>query len=67
MAVAPAPYVNVDIEELRSDLTPAASPSDGDTLKVLATVSLLSPLDQQVASTYTLTLTASLPLGGQRH
>jgi hypothetical protein len=58
VAVTPAPYVNVDVEELRSDLTPTASPSDGDTLKVLATVSLLSPLDQQVTSTYTLTLTA---------
>lgn len=58
VAISPAPYVMVDVEELRSDLTPTESPSDGDTLKVLATVSLQSPLDQQVTSTYTLTLTA---------
>lgn len=58
VAIAPAPYVMVDVEDLRSNLTPAKSPSDGDTLRVIATVSLLSPMEQQVTSTYTLTLTA---------
>lgn len=56
--ITPAPYVLVDVQEVRADVAPAASPVDGDTLKVLATVSLLSPLDQQITSTYTLTLTA---------
>ena len=57
-AVTPAPYVNVNVVELRSDVVPSKTPADGDTVKVLATVSLLSPLEQQLTSTYTLTLTA---------
>lgn len=57
-AVTPAPYANVNVVELRSDIVPSKTPADGGTVKVLATVSLLSPLEQQLTSTYTLTLTA---------
>ncbi len=56
--VTPAPYVNVSVEELRSDVMPEKAPADGSTVKVLATTALMSPLDQQLTSTYTLTLTA---------
>ena len=48
----------MNVVELRSDVVPSKTPADGDTVKVLATVSLLSPLEQQLTSTYTLTLTA---------
>lgn len=58
MAVTPAPYAMVSVDELRGDVVPSKTPVDGDTVKVLATVSLLSPLEQQLTSTYTLTLTA---------
>lgn len=57
-AVTPAPYVNVSVEELRSDVMPEDVPSDGSTVKVLATTTLMSPLEQQLTSTYSLTLTA---------
>lgn len=57
-ALDPAPYAMVEILELRSDVMPSKTPADGDAIRVLATVSLLSPLEQQLTSTYTLTLTA---------
>ena len=58
MAVTPAPYAMVSVDELRADVMPSKVPADGDTLKVLVTASLLSPLEQQLTSTYSLTLTA---------
>lgn len=57
-ALDPAPYAMVEILELRSDVAPSKTPADGDAIRVMATVSLLSPLEQQLTSTYTLTLTA---------
>lgn len=57
-ALSPAPYVNVSVFDLRADVAPAKTPGDGDVVKVLAAVSLLSPLEQQLTSTYSLTLTA---------
>ncbi|MGC5224530.1 conjugal transfer protein [Micromonospora sp. DT81.3] len=57
IALDPAPYVMVEVIDLRSDVLPSTSLSDGDTIRALVTVSLLSPLEQQLTSTYTLTLT----------
>ncbi len=56
--ITPAPYVDAKVDELRADVMPKGSPDDGDTVRVLATVALLSPLEQQLTSTYSLTLTA---------
>lgn len=57
-AVTPAPYVATTIEDIRVDAAPSKSPRDGDAVEVLATVVLQSATDQQLTSTYALTLTA---------
>ncbi len=57
-AITPAPYLAVEAVDLRVDADAPKTPKDGTQLKVLATVTLTSPTDQTVTSTYALTLTA---------
>lgn len=57
-AIAPAPFLAVTAEDIRSDVTPEAKPADGATVHVLATVQFVTRLDQTLTSTYALTLTA---------
>ena len=58
VAIAPAPYVQVELTDVIGDSAPASAPADGDTLRVLATATLTNALGQQVTATYALTLTA---------
>lgn len=57
-ALSPAPYQSVTAVSLQTDGQPAASPADGSRIRVLATVQLSSAVDQQLTTTYALTLTA---------
>lgn len=57
-AITPAPYLSVEADEIKADVQPPKTPKDGVTVRVLATVSFTSQLDQTVTSTYALTLTA---------
>lgn len=56
--ITPAPYLAVESVDLRVDTDAPKTPRDGAQLRVLATVTLTSQLDQTVTSTYALTLTA---------
>jgi hypothetical protein len=56
--ITPAPYLAVESVDLRADTDVTKTPRDGAQLRVLATVTLTSQLDQTVTSTYALTLTA---------
>lgn len=57
-ALTPAPYVAVDLVDLRANLEPDATPGDGDSVRVLVTASLANALDLRLTATYALTLTA---------
>lgn len=57
-AVTPAPYEVLKVTDLISDVTPSETPSTGAVMHVLATVELRNAMDQQLTSTYALTLTA---------
>ena len=57
-ALDPAPYVSIDLVDLIAELEPAANPGDGDTVRVLASVTLANVYDQRLSATYALTLTA---------
>lgn len=57
-ALDPAPYVSIDLVDLIASIEPAANPGDGDTVRVLASVTLANVYDQRLSATYALTLTA---------
>lgn len=57
-AIAPAPYANLTIKELRSDAEAPEAPGTGDVVHVLALVELVNVNGQQLSATYTLTVTA---------
>jgi hypothetical protein len=57
-AITPAPYAALEPIDLRVDAEPADEPADGDTTRILATVSLTNALEQRLTATYALTITA---------
>lgn len=57
-AIVPAPYVAVDLVDVRADVAPSTSPADGETVAVLVTAALSSAVDQKLTATYALSLTA---------
>ena len=57
-AISPAPYVTLDADDLRVDVVPSDVPVDGDTARVLATVTLTTALEQKLTATYAVTITA---------
>lgn len=57
-AIAPAPYQQLKVTDVRSDLTPSDSPANGDVVHVFATADVSSATGQRLTTTYALTLTA---------
>jgi hypothetical protein len=58
VALTPAPYVLVELIDLRANLEPDETPGDGDEVRVLVTATLANVYDQRLTANYTLTLTA---------
>jgi Conjugative transposon protein TcpC len=57
-AIAPAPYMNLTVLDVSSDVEASDTPRPGAVLHVLAVLEVASASGQQLTTTYTLTLTA---------
>lgn len=57
-AITPAPYMNLIVRDVSSDVEASDTPSTGAVLHVLAVLEVTSASGQQLTTTYTLTLTA---------
>lgn len=57
-AIHPAPYQSLTVTDVSSDVEATDSPRDGSKLHVLAVVEVQAATDQQLTTTYALTLTA---------
>ncbi|KDA07189.1 hypothetical protein DC31_00265 [Microbacterium sp. CH12i] len=57
-AIAPAPYMNLTVKDVKGDVEPSDDPSTGSVVHVLATAEVSSASDQRLTTTYALTLTA---------
>lgn len=57
-AITPAPYMNLTVLDVTSDVEASDTPATGAVLHVLAVLEVTSASGQQLTTTYTLTLTA---------